>query len=117
MINIHSEQQPVIFVIEADLHQRSQCPLWVKSRHVQCKRGMSALCHKRTSRHLFSDYIYWLCGPFDACVDFAAKRPKINGLGEKRLSATLQGYALSLRIAVRGDHDNRDVRSSRLSLG
>ena len=46
--------------------QRSQCPLWVKSRHVQCKTpcplyprkqtcavqlGMSALAQKRTSRY------------------------------------------------------------------
>ncbi len=28
----------------------TQCPLWVKSGHVQCTHGMSAKCQKRTLR-------------------------------------------------------------------
>ena len=31
-----------------------------------------------------------LRGPFDACVDFAAKRAEVDGLGEKRLGAILE---------------------------
>src|SRR6478609_7533330 len=53
---------------------------------------------------------------FDPRINFAAQHLKIDWFGEKRLGPGLQCLALGLRIAVRGDHNNRDVGSSCLSL-
>ena len=58
-----------------------------------------------------------LCRPFDAHVDFAAERFEVDRLGQQRLSAVLQCLTLCLRIAVRGDHDDRNVWPRRLRLG
>ena len=53
-----------------------------------------------------------LCGSFDPSIDFAAKHPEINWLGEKRFGTGLQGVAFCFCIAVGGNHDDRDVGSS-----
>ena len=58
-----------------------------------------------------------LCGSFDPSIDFAAKHPEINWLGEKRFGTGLQGVAFCFCIAVGSNHDDRDVRSNRFSLG
>jgi hypothetical protein len=42
-------------------------------------------------------------GLFDSRVDLVAKRPEIDRLGEKRLSTTLQSFALGVRIAIGSD--------------
>src|SRR5262249_29888192 len=50
-------------------------------------------------------------GSFNPRVDFAAKHPKVDWFGKKRLGATIQRLALGLCVAISGDHDHRDVRS------
>jgi hypothetical protein len=55
----------------------------------------------------------------DACnagIDFATKRPEIDGLGEKRFGATLQRLALGLGIAISGDHNDRYIGPSGLGF-
>jgi hypothetical protein len=59
----------------------------------------------------------WLCSASDAHVDFAAKRPKIDRLSQKRLGTALQCLALGFRIAIRRDHDNWNIRSHGLRFG
>src|SRR5262249_26324108 len=49
-------------------------------------------------------------------VDFAAQHPKIDRLGEKRISAALQCFALGVRIAIGGDHNNGHIRACCLGL-
>src|SRR5450759_3680168 len=61
--------------------------------------------------------LVWLCSASDAHVDFAAERPEIDRLGQKRLSAVLQRLALRLRIAVCRDHDDWDIRPHGLRFG
>ena len=39
------------------------------------------------------------------------QRPEVDWFGQQRLSAVLQSPALSLRIALRGYHDDGHVRS------
>jgi hypothetical protein len=58
-----------------------------------------------------------LSGALDPQVDLAAKRAEIDRLGEKRFSAVLQSFALGIRVAIGGDHDNGDIRSKGLGLG
>ena len=48
-------------------------------------------------------------GTLHSEVDFVTERCKVDGLGEKRLSAILQRLTLRFRIAISGDHDDRDV--------
>ena len=56
-------------------------------------------------------------GTFNSRLDFAAERPKIDGLGQKRFGAPFQSLPFCLSIAIGGDHDNRDVRPRGLRLG
>src|SRR5258708_18827639 len=49
--------------------------------------------------------------PCHTVVDLAAKRNKIDGLGQERLGSAFQGFSLGIRVAVGGDHDNGNVRS------
>ena len=49
-----------------------------------------------------------LCGAFNAHVDFAAERPEVDWLCQQRLSTVLQSLAFRLRIAIGGDHDDRE---------
>ena len=74
---------------------------------------MSAMCQKRTLDQTNG----CLSGALDPQVDLAAKRPEIDRLGEKRFSAVLQSFALGVRVAIGGDHDNGDIRSKGLGLG
>ena len=60
---------------------------------------------------------YSLCGALDPRVDFAAQHAKIDGLGEKRISAALQCFALGVRIAIGSDHNDRNIGSSCLGFG
>src|SRR5262245_51848882 len=57
-----------------------------------------------------------LSGSLDTHIDFAAKRPKIDWFGEECLGAVLQGLLLSVRIAIGGDHDDRNVGSKGFCL-
>ena len=57
------------------------------------------------------------CGTFNPHIDFATERPEVDWFGQKRLSAVLQSLALCLRIAISGDHDDRNVRPQRFGLG
>ena len=52
-----------------------------------------------------------LCGAFNARVDFAAERPKVDWFGQQRLSTVLQSLPLRLRIAIGGDHDDWHIWS------
>src|SRR6266566_10011946 len=54
--------------------------------------------------------------PCHTVVDLAAKRNKIDGLGQERLGSAFQGFSLGIRVAVGGDHDNGNVRSCCLGL-
>jgi hypothetical protein len=51
-----------------------------------------------------------LRGVVDPHVDFAAKSPGVDWLGQQRLGAILQRLALGLRITISGDHDDRNIR-------
>ena len=57
------------------------------------------------------------CGALNPHIDFAAERPEIDRLGQKRLSAIRQRLTLRLRIAVRRDHDDWNIRPHGLRLG
>src|SRR5262249_1817866 len=100
---------------------RDACPLWVKSRHLQCKTScllypqkrhqmrhnrMSAKGEKRTSG-----------GTLDPRIDLTAKRRKVDGLGQKCVGTVFQRFALCVSIAIGRDHDDRNVRSSGLRFG
>ena len=52
-----------------------------------------------------------LCGAFNAYIDFAAEGPEVDWFSQQRLSTLLQSLPLRLRVAIGGNHDNRDVRS------
>ena len=52
-----------------------------------------------------------LCGAFNSHVDFAAEHPEVDWFGQQRLGAVLQSLAFGLRVAIGGDHDDRDVGS------
>src|SRR5450756_1979636 len=58
-----------------------------------------------------------LCSASDAHVDFAAERPKIDRLGQKRLGAVLQRLTLRFRIAIGSDHDDWNIGPHGLRLG
>ena len=51
------------------------------------------------------------CGAFNSHVDFAAERPEVDWFGQQRLGTVLQSLAFGLRVAIGGDHDDRDVGS------
>jgi hypothetical protein len=55
-------------------------------------------------------------GPLDTTVDLAAKRNKIDGLGQKRLGSAFEGLSLGTSVPVGGDHDDGDVRSRSLGF-
>ena len=59
----------------------------------------------------------WSCGAFNPHIDFAAERPEIDRLSQKRLGAVLQRLALRLRIAISSDHDDWNIRPHGLRLG
>ena len=48
------------------------------------------------------------CGAFNSHVDFAAERPEVDWFGQQRLSTVLQSFAFRLRVAIGGDHDDRE---------
>ena len=50
----------------------TECPLWVKSGHVQCKTSCPLWCQKRTRS----------CGAWDPCIDFISQQSEINRLGQ-----------------------------------
>jgi len=58
-----------------------------------------------------------LGGPLDACVDFAAERAEVDGLGKKRLGAILECLPLRLGIAIGRYHNNRNIRPRGFGLG
>jgi hypothetical protein len=55
--------------------------------------------------------------PCDTVFDLAAKRHKIDRLGEKRLCAAFQGFPPGIVVAVGRDHDDGNVGPSGFSLG
>ena len=55
-------------------------------------------------------------GPCHTAVDLAAKRDKIDGLGQKRLGTAFHGFSPGIRVAIGRDHDDGDVRSCCLGL-
>ena len=57
-----------------------------------------------------------LAGACHPTVDLAAKRNKIDGLGQERLGTAFQGFSPGTVVAVGGDHDDGDVRSCCLGL-
>src|SRR5450759_1761210 len=57
------------------------------------------------------------CGALNPRFDFAAKRPEIDRLGQKCLSAVLQRLTLRLRIAISSDHDDWNIRPHGLRFG
>src|SRR5262249_917844 len=87
----------------ASLSSADCCALTSKSD--MCT-SMSALGQSRTSG-----------GTLEPCVDLGAEEAKIDGLGEKRIRAALQHLALGVRIAIGSDHNDRNIRSSRLGFG
>src|SRR6266446_9684224 len=50
--------------------------------------------------------------PCHTAVDLAAKRNKIDGLGQERLGSAFQGFSPGIRVAVGGDHNDGDVGST-----
>src|SRR4029450_9523606 len=72
---------------------------------------MSAKGKKRTFQRTAAQSLGGAC---NACIDFATKRPEIDGLGKERFGASLQRLALGLGIAISGDHDDRHIGSSGL---
>ena len=56
-------------------------------------------------------------GPCDTAVDLAAKRDKIDRLGQKGLGTAFHGFPPRTVVAVGGDHDDGHVRARSLGLG
>ena len=79
---------------------KGQCLLYYpRKRTCAVQLGMSALGQKRTSG-----------GAHDTRIDFATKRRKIDGFGQKRFGAIFQSFALCIRVTIGGNHDYRDLR-------
>src|SRR5262249_6713769 len=86
------------------------CPMWRASVLVSLPQALKYVA-KRLRPALASQNCIELGGLGDPRVDFAAKHPKVDRFGKKRLGATIQRLALGLCVAIGGDHDHRDVRS------
>src|SRR5258705_1839147 len=54
--------------------------------------------------------------PCHTAVDLAAKRNKIDGLGQECLGSAFKGFSPGIRVAVGSDHDDGDVGSCCLGL-
>src|SRR5262245_35269440 len=90
--------------VKADIRKRS-CLLYPQKWTCAMHYLAYALGHKRTSG-----------GTLDPRIDLAAKRYKIDRLGQKRLSTIFQCLSLCLGIAISGDHDDRYIGSSGLGF-
>src|SRR5262245_42438832 len=100
---------PPIATAKVDIRKRS-CLLYPRKQTCAPHKLMSELGHKRTFQLIGLQRL----SSGDACnarIDFAAKCPEIDGLGEKRFGPTLQRLALGLGVAISGDHNDRYIGS------
>ena len=56
-------------------------------------------------------------GLFNADINFTPQHLEVDRLCEKRVGAAFQCLALGIGVAIRGDHDNWDVRPHCLRFG